>query len=68
MRRLLAVSVLAVALTVASAAGAATTTTTTPTAPVFDGKGRIVQTPFAPSPGAAHLSKKRVLAVFEASP
>lgn len=41
---------------------------TTPTAPVFDGKGRLVQTPFAPAPGSAHRSKQYVLAVFKANP
>jgi hypothetical protein len=67
MRRLLAGLVCIVALTFAAGAGAATTTTTPPTAPVFNGKGRIVQTPFAPPAGAAHLTKQRVLAVFEAN-
>ncbi|MGZ8715608.1 MAG: hypothetical protein ACXWYO_00695 [Gaiellaceae bacterium] len=51
-------------LALAPAAGAATTT---PTAPVFDGKGRLVQTPFAPAPASAHLTKQRVLAAFEAN-
>jgi len=61
-RRLLAGLVCALAL--APAANAVTT----PTAPVFDGKGRLVQTPFAPALGTAHLTKKHVLAVFEANP
>ena len=38
------------------------------TAPVFDGKGRLVQTPFAPPPNAAHLTKARVLALVRARP
>ncbi|HEY8703130.1 MAG TPA: hypothetical protein VIL98_00140 [Gaiellaceae bacterium] len=62
-RRLLAGLVCTLAL--APAAGAATTT---PTGPVFDGKGRLVQTPFAPAPASAHLTKQRVLTAFEANP
>jgi hypothetical protein len=46
----------------------AATAATTPTAPVFDGKGRLVQTPFVPVPASAHLTKKRVLKIFEADP
>ena len=61
-RRLLAGLLCALAL--APVANAATT----PTAPVFNGKGRLVQTPFAPALGTAHLTKKHVLAVFEANP
>jgi hypothetical protein len=49
-------------LAVAPAARAATTSVT---APVYDGKGHLVQTPFAPSPNAAHLSKAHVLALVE---
>jgi hypothetical protein len=71
-RRLLAGLVFSIAaLAVAPASGAATTAftlTTTPTAPVFNGSGKLIQTPFAPAPGAAHLSKKHVLTVFEANP
>jgi hypothetical protein len=52
------------ALVLAPAAAAATTVTT----PVFDGKGRLVQTPFAPSPDASHLTKKRALALFSRDP
>ena len=63
-RRLLAGLVCLLALTLAAGANAATT----PTAPVFDGKGRLIQTPFAPAPASAHLAKERVLAVFEANP
>ena len=61
-RRLLAGLVCAFALAPAATAA------TTPTAPVFDGKGRLVQTPFAPASSAAHLTKRHVLAVFEAYP
>jgi hypothetical protein len=60
--RLLAVVVCALAFA-ATAAGA-----TTPTAPVFDGKGHLVQTPFAPSPSSPHLAKHRALVLFEANP
>ena len=62
LRRLL--PVVLCALVLAPAAAAATTVT----APVFDGKGRLVQTPFAPSPNAAHLTKKRALALFSRDP
>ena len=62
MRRLL--PVVLCSLVLAPAAAAATTVT----APVFDSKGRLVQTPFAPSPNAAHLTKKRALALFSHDP
>ena len=62
MCRLLAVVICALAFA-ATAAGA-----TTPTAPVFDGKGHLVQTPFAPSPSSPHLVKHRALVLFEANP
>jgi hypothetical protein len=52
-------------LAVAPAARAATTSVT---APVYDGKGQLVQTPFAPSPNAAHLTKAHVLALVEKDP
>jgi hypothetical protein len=64
MRRLLTGLVCVSALALAPVAAA----TTTPTAPVFDAKGRLVQTPFAPPLNAAHRSKKDVLATFEANP
>jgi hypothetical protein len=41
---------------------------TTPTGPVFDAKGRLVQTPLAPATAAARLTKERVLVLFEADP
>jgi hypothetical protein len=72
-RLLLAGLVCVAALVFAAGAGAATTApkpltlTTVPTAPVFDGQGRLVQTPFAPAPNAAHQTKQHVLAVFEAN-
>ena len=62
-RRLLTVALCALA--VAPAARAATTSVT---APVYDGKGNLVQTPFAPSPNAAHLTKTHVLALVEKDP
>jgi hypothetical protein len=52
-------------LAVAPAAHAATTSVT---APVYDSKGHLVQTPFAPAPNAAHLEKAHVLALVEKSP
>jgi hypothetical protein len=52
-------------LAVAPAARAATTSVT---APAYDGKGHLVQTPFAPSPDAAHLTKARALALVEKDP
>jgi hypothetical protein len=61
-RRLVPAFVCALALAPAAAAA------TTVTAPVFDGKGRLVQTPFAPPPDAAHLTKQRALSLFERNP
>lgn len=60
--RLIAVAACAAAL--AAPAQAATTVT----APVFDGKGRLVQTPLAPPPGTARLTKQRALALVLAEP
>jgi hypothetical protein len=60
--RLLAALVCALAVA-PSAAGA-----TTPTAPVYDGKGHLVETPLAPSPSTPQLTKQRVLQSFERSP
>jgi hypothetical protein len=62
-RRLLAAAVVAVAI-----APAARAATTVPTAPVFDGKGRLVQTPFVPLSQNPRLGKARVLQLFEAYP
>src|SRR5919206_5063908 len=58
MRR--AIVAVAVALFLAPAAMAATTT---PTAPVYDSKGRLVQTPYAP-PNSARLTKKKASDIF----
>src|SRR3954453_7612188 len=66
MRRLLA-GLVCVCLVLAPVAASAATTTA-PTAPVFDAKGRLVQTPFAPIPASAHRSKEKVLSTFEADP
>jgi hypothetical protein len=67
--RLLAAAL--VALAVAPAAHAATTTTSTlpPTGPVFDSKGRLVQTPLVPPPAnGQRLTKQEALSVLEAYP
>jgi len=58
MRRV-AVALLALAV-LAPAAGA----TTTATRPVYDARGRLVQTPFAPVAPRARLSKERATAIF----
>lgn len=66
-RRLLALAALALAL--APAARAATTAPTGPVfGPVFDARGRLVQTPLVPPPRTPRLTEKRVLAIFEAYP
>src|SRR5919198_782461 len=44
-------------------APAAMAATTTPTAPVYDSKGRLVQTPYAPS-NSARLTKKKASDIF----
>ena len=61
-RRLLAGVVCALAFAATAHAAAP------PTAPVFDAKGHLVQTPFAPSPTTPRLAKHRALALFEANP
>jgi hypothetical protein len=53
----------AIALPAAAAAA-----TGAPTAPVFDGRGRLVQTPFAPAGPAHRLTKEQALQRFEAAP
>src|SRR3954471_11435092 len=58
-RNLLAVVVCALAVAPA-AVGA-----TTPTAPVYDGKGHLVQTPFVPTGTHEQLTKQRALRSFE---
>jgi hypothetical protein len=59
-RRLIVVAAAALALALAPIAAAAGT----PTAPEFDGQGRLVATPFAPPVPAPHLTKQRVYAVL----
>jgi hypothetical protein len=63
--RLAAVLVAALAL-VGSAQAA--TGGTTPTAPVYDEAGRLIDTPFAPPPGAARLTSEQAIAKFVADP
>jgi hypothetical protein len=53
------------ALALAPAAAAASPAAT---APVFDAKGRLVQTPFAPPLNTAHLTKAQALSLFERNP
>jgi hypothetical protein len=48
----------------AAPAGAATTATT----PVYDREGRLVQVPFAPRSGAARLTERQALQIFEREP
>jgi hypothetical protein len=64
--RLLAAAVLC-ALVAAAGASAATTPTTAATAPVYDGNGRLVQTPFVPPP-AQRLTKQQAIDGFLAFP
>jgi hypothetical protein len=61
-RRLLLASVLALALAPAAAAA------TTPTAPVFDAKGHLIETPFAPTEPVARLTKHQALVTLERFP
>jgi hypothetical protein len=59
------VPVVLCALALAPAAAAASPTAT---APVFDGKGRLVKTPFVPAQNTAHLTKAQALSLFERNP
>jgi hypothetical protein len=61
-RRLIAAAVCVLAL--APAAHAATTVT----APVYDAKGHLIQTPLVPPPGTPQLTKPRALAIVRADP
>jgi len=45
-------------------AGQAAATTTTATGPVYDGRGRLVQTPFAPVTPRARLTEERATEIF----
>jgi hypothetical protein len=62
MRRVL-VALLAALVVVPSAAAAGA-----PTGPVYDGKGHLIQTPVAPPPDKARLTKEQAISIFEANP
>jgi hypothetical protein len=62
LRRLPAVVVCALALAPAAVAA------TTPTAPVFDAKGHLIETPLAPAKPQRRLSENQALAAFERNP
>jgi hypothetical protein len=66
-RGLLAVA-LAALVAAALASPAFGSTTTTPTAPVFDGKGHLVQTPFIPRRPSASLTQQQAIQTFERFP
>jgi len=66
-RGLLTAGLAAFAL-VLSASTAFASTRTTPTAPVFDGKGNLIQTPFAPKRPGASLTQEQALRDFESYP
>ena len=57
-----------IVICVLAVAPAALGATTSVTAPVYDGKGHLLQTPFAPSANAAHLTKAHVLTLVERDP
>ena len=59
---------LAAAALATSAFASTRTTPTTLTAPVFDGKGRLIQTPFVPTQPKASLTQEQALRVFEHYP
>jgi hypothetical protein len=69
LRRLLAAAVctLALAASLAGVARAATTPSTV-TAPVYDAKGHLVQTPTVPPPGSPRLTKQQALALVKRDP
>jgi hypothetical protein len=56
----LALAAALAALALAAPAGAATT----PTEPVFDSEGRLVETPFVPSEGAARLTDDEAVRIL----
>ncbi|MGH2935367.1 MAG: hypothetical protein ACRDL2_12770, partial [Gaiellaceae bacterium] len=62
-RRLLLALVCALVL-----APAAMAATTTPTAPVFDAKSHLIETPFAPTAPTAQLTKHQALAILRSYP
>ena len=61
LRRLLA----AAAVLVVAAAITSTAVAAPPSTPVYDSKGRIIQTPFAPTQGAPRLKEQRAEAIFQ---
>jgi hypothetical protein len=66
-RGLLAASLAAVAVALL-APSAFASTGTTPTAPVFDGKGHLVQTPLVPAQPRASLTQQQALKAFASDP
>ena len=58
MNRVVLVALCALALTATAAAASS------PTGPVYDGHGRLVQTPFAPPPATPRLTEARATALF----
>jgi hypothetical protein len=66
-RGLLAASLAALAAAVL-ASPALASTRTTPTAPVFDGKGHLIQTPFVPQRARPSFTEKQALTSFERYP
>ena len=64
MKRLLLLLAVGASFLAPASARAATTVT----APVYDGKGRLVQTPLAPPAGTAQHTKQQVLQIVERDP
>ena len=62
MRRVVLAALCALALSGTAAAAVS------PTGPVYDGRGRLVQTPFAPPPATARLTEARATALLLAVP
>jgi len=62
---LIVAAVLAFAPAASAYGGRASTTVT---APVYDGKGHLIQTPLAPPPGTAKHTKQEILAIVERDP
>jgi hypothetical protein len=67
-RALVAVACALAATPAALGATTPATVTRAPTSPVYDFRGRLVQTPFAPPVKHAHLTGKQALAAFLADP
>jgi hypothetical protein len=66
-RGLLAASLAALAVALLAPSAFASSGTTS-TGPIFDGKGRLIQTPLAPAPSHSSLDQKQALAIFERYP